>query len=127
MTEKQLRLLAIDIAEKRVFGTWQMNEDEMKFLKFVFTPFIFIGEKQRQEMTDNEIIHFFEYYREAGPMAINGLPTFLTMLHITKTDWEKVVRYIEEYKARVKSFLKTKEKEPEGPTLFDGVNNEQNS
>ena len=120
MEEKELRQLAIDVSEKKVFGTFHMSENDMNCLQSVFMPIVFMSEEQRQKLVDDNIIHFYEYYDKAGPRAINGMPCFTSMMNINKQNWEKVVKYIKEYEVKVKSFLnKDEKKEPEGPTLFE--------
>lgn len=119
MKEKDLKQLSIDIVEKKVFGSFYMSEQAMNQLGTVFMPFLFLSEEQKKEMQDQEILHLYEYYDKARPSSIDGMPIFSSMREINKTDWTKIVQYIKEYKARVKSFLRTKEKEPEEPTLFD--------
>ena len=124
MEEKELRQLAIDIEERKVFGTFNMSINDMNCLQSVFMPIAFMNEEQRQKFIKNDIIHFYEYYdKAAGKMSINGMPCFGSMRSINKQDWEKVVRYIKEYQVKVKSFLnKNDQKEPEGPTLFEDTN-----
>jgi len=119
MDEKELKQLAIDISENKVFGTWQMNKCDIAHLYVVFMPVTFMTDEQRKELETNNIIHFYEYYDKAGPRSVNGMPCFFSLCQINENDWEKVVKYIKEYEVRVKSFLdKNEQKEPEGPTLF---------
>lgn len=121
MDEKDLKQLAIDVSENKVFGTWQMSESDMNHLQVVFMPFIALSSEQTKKMREDNIIHFYEYYDKAGPRSVNGMPCFFSLCQINKDNWNKVVKYIKEYEIRVKSFLNKKEiKEPEGPTLFDG-------
>jgi len=127
MNEKELKQLAIDIVENKVFGTWQMNENDLSHMHIVFMPLIAISDETKQEMRSNNTIHLYEYYDKAGPRSVNGMPCFFSFRSISKDDWDKVLKYAKEYEIRVKSFLnKNEKKEPEGPTLFDGVKNEDN-
>ena len=120
MDDKELKQLAIDISENKVFGTFHMNKCEIANLSAVFMPVVFMTDEQRQESSDNNIVHFYEYYDKAGPRSVNGMPCFFSMCQINEDDWKKVVKHIKEYEVRVKSFLDKKErKEPEGPTLFN--------
>jgi len=120
MDDKELKQLAIDISENKVFGTFHMNKCEIANLSAVFMPVVFMTDEQRQESSDNNIVHFYEYYDKAGPRSVNGMPCFFSMCQINEDDWKKVVKHIKEYEVRVKSFLDKKErKEPEGPTFFD--------
>ena len=120
MEEKDLKQLAIDIAEDKVFGTFHMNKCEIANMSAVFMPLVFMTDEQRQKMSDNKVVHLYEYYNKAGPRSINGMPTFMSMRNIVSKDWKKVIKYIKKYKARVKTFLdKEEKKESEEPTLFE--------
>jgi len=120
MDEKELKQLAIDISENKVFGTFHMNKCEIANMSTVFMPIIFMNDEQRKESANNNIVHFYEYYDKAGPRSVNGMPCFFSMHQINLRDWKKVVKYIKEYEVRVKSFLDEDEnKEPEEPTLFE--------
>ena len=46
MVEKDLRQLAVDIVEQKVFGTFLMSENDMNCLYVVFMPFIALSEEQ---------------------------------------------------------------------------------
>ncbi len=121
MEEKELRQLALDIAENKVFGTFHMNENEINHLHVVFMPFIGVDAKRAKEMSDNDIIHVYEYYDKAGPRSVNGMPCFFSMNQINQTDWKKIRQYIDEYRIKKNSFLDKKEVGPkvdDGPTLF---------
>lgn len=128
VNEKDLKQLAIDIVENKVFGTWQMSEaDARNHLRVVFMALLGVDDDDRKKYKEENIVHFYEYYDKAGPRSVNGMPCFFSMCLISKDDWEKVIKYSKEYEVRVKSFLdKDEKKEPEGPTLFDKENNEDN-
>lgn len=126
MEDIELKQLAIDISENKVFGTFHMKEREMerdteRDIGAVFMPFLFMSDEQRKEMVDKGVIHLYEYYDKAGPISVNGMPSFFSMWQIVKEDWIKIMKYIREYEARVSSFLDKKEiKKDDGPTFFDG-------
>ena len=117
--EKELRQLAIDIVENKVFGTFHMNKCEISNMSAVFIPISFMNDEQRKEMSDNKVVHLYEYYDKAGPRSVNGMPIFMSMMNIVEEEWKKIVKYIAEYEIKVKSFLDKKEPQPMGPTLFD--------
>jgi len=121
MEEKELRQLAIDISENKVFGTFHMNKYEINNVSMVFMVLIFMTKEQRQEMVDNKVVHLYEYYSEAGPRSVNGMPCFFSVRQIIENDWKKIVKYINEYQIKMKSFLNKTEKkiEEQEPTLFD--------
>ena len=120
MDEKQLKELAIDIAENKVFGTFNMSENDLNHINVVFMTMTFLDDEQRQRMKDAEVVHIYEYHDKAGPRSVNGMPCFMSHQEILKNDWEKVIKYVKEYQTRVKSFLNKKDdkQEVQEPTLF---------
>lgn len=119
MEEIELKQLAIDISENKVFGTFHMSKNDMKYIQVVFIPLIAMTKDQRQKLVDNEVVHFYEYYNKAGPRSVNGMPCFFSMYNITKNDWIKTVKYIKQYKVKVQSFLSRTKKENKEPSLFE--------
>lgn len=47
----------------------------------------------------NSIGLVYEYLSEAGPMAVNGKPTFFSLRLLNKVDTEKMFEYYEQYKS----------------------------
>ena len=120
MKDKELKQLAIDISEGKVYGTFHMNKCEISNMGSVFMPLMFMTDEQRQKMSDEKVVHLYEHIDKAGPRSINGMPIFMSFSRIVDKDWKKIVKYIREYKVKVTSFLnKEEKKEPAGPTLFE--------
>ena len=105
MDTKELKQLAADIVENKVFGTFHMGKDHMGSMNSVFLPLVFMEEKDKQEMSDNKIVHLYEYHSEATSFAVNGWPCFLSFRQISKDDWTKLIEYMKEYEEKVKTFL----------------------
>jgi hypothetical protein len=64
-----LAVVARDVAEGRVFGSWMIREDGM--LGSVFMPVMF-GDTG----TFKGVAHVYEYMDKAEPCSINGYPIF---------------------------------------------------
>ena len=110
MAEKNLKQLAIDISENKVFGTFNIREDDIEInMPMVFIPIALMNQKQKQKIIDEETVHIYEHMDKAGYRSVNGMPCFLSMNCINKEDWIKVVKYIKEYEVKVKSFLNKEE------------------
>ena len=105
MEDKELKKLAIDIVENKVFGTFHMNKCEIANMGMIFMPLLFMSDEQKQELSNNKAVHFYEYLTEAGPRSVNGFPTFMSVRNIVEKDWKKIVKYMAKYEARVSSFL----------------------
>ena len=119
MEEKELRQLAIDIAENKVFGTFHMNKCEIANMSSVFMPLVFMTDEQREKMSKDKVVHLYEYYSEAGPRSVNGMPCFMSVRNIVNKDWKKIVKFIAEYNRKKTTFLNEINKEETGKTLFE--------
>ena len=119
MKTKELKQLAIDISENKVFGTFHMNKCEIANMSTVFMPLVFMTDEQREKMSKDKVVHLYEYYSEAGPRSVNGMPCFMSVRNIVKKDWEKIVKYIPAYELKKNTFLNKEDAtEEEGTTLF---------
>jgi|APSaa5957512535_1039671.scaffolds.fasta_scaffold158137_3 hypothetical protein len=112
-TDKELRELAFYIFENKVFGTWSFHSDaEMNNLMgMVFMPILFMPLDEREKLVE-EVIHIYEFYDQAGPRSINGKPIFMSCRFITKEEWPKITKYVDELIKQRKEFMG--EEVPEG-------------
>ena len=117
MNDKEIRKLALDIANNQVFGSWMIKQDNI--LQTVFMPLIFMDKEQKEDLVKKEIVHMYEYYSEAGPRAINGCPIFFSMGLITKTEMEKLGPMVDDIVAKQKEFVEGEGEEspPEGTAI----------
>jgi|TARA_Y100000034_G_C6910429_1_gene424495 hypothetical protein len=106
-TDKELKELAVDIFENKVFGTWAFRDDqEMESLMgMVFMPFLFMSQEDKAKLTAAKVHHIYEYYDQAGPRSINGKPIFMSMRFILDTEWVKIKKYVEKLEAYRKDFV----------------------
>lgn len=123
MEDKELRQLAVDIVDGRVFGTWNIPEDELKgLLASVFMPLIFIKERLPENLG-----HIYEYLSEAGERAINGYPMFMSMRFLSKDDTNKIKPLCAQLEQQKQEFLNQGEAAcPTNPTppMTDGPDGE---
>lgn len=99
-----LRSLALDIVEGKVFGSWalrNLNTD----LKLVFMALIFC----KKEDIPEDIGAIYEYMDRAGPGTINGMPMFTSCRFLTQAEYNEVCEYIQEIKKIRQSFLQPQE------------------
>lgn len=106
MRREELKKLAIDIVEGRVFGTWNISSEEKNLIPMIFLPLNFIDEKQFRRLKSRKIVHAYEYLDRAGSRTVNGYQIFFSCKFLTRKDWKKVVRYIRRYKKMRERFLK---------------------
>jgi hypothetical protein len=99
MGEADLRQLAIDVMAGNVYGSWMMNEHELPdILGMVFMPLI-LGAKLPPNAA-----HVYEYMNQAGPRAINGMPTFMSCRVLIEEDSKKLKPLLEELVAQQEAF-----------------------
>ena len=89
--EAELRQLAMDMVEGKVFGDWQI--DDPSLIMSVFVPFALCSPKQ----LPSNIHGLFEYMSEAGPRSVNGYPMFMSMKILTVNDREAIVPMVKQY------------------------------
>ena len=106
MRRTELKRLAVDIVEGKVFGTWNIPSEDRNLVPLIFVPLCFIDEKQFRKLKSRKVAHVYEYLYKAGPRSVNGYPIFFSCRFLTRKDWKKVVRYIRRYKRMREKFLK---------------------
>lgn len=98
-TRKELKQLAIDIVEGKVFGTWNM--DNPHNIHSVFMVSLFMKKKDIPKDT----VHFYEYMEKAGRWSVNGMPTFFSARVLNKKEAKILQPLVKEYKKQKESFL----------------------
>lgn len=79
-TPEEIKSLARDLVTNKIFLS--NDPEEIKLSFGVVLTFL------KPDMIDfNEVAAVFEYYSEAGPMSINGLPSFFSLQVIHTEDW----------------------------------------
>jgi hypothetical protein len=85
-TKEELKQLAMDIVEGRVFGTWNLSKQEEIAMSFM--ALLFAGPEQAQSAIDREVVHIYEYLDKAEPRYVNGKPIFFSHHELTKQEIE---------------------------------------
>lgn len=104
-SEEEIRKIAVDIHEGKVFGSWMMPADEDPSL--VFIVLLFLDDKKVKEMEEQETVHCFEYYDKAMPRSINGMPQFMSCFMLNKQETEVLQTLLNELKAQKDRFLES--------------------
>lgn len=105
-TEQELKQLAIDIVEGKVFGTWNLRNPEDA--KMVFFPFGLMDSDLRDKLVSENVAHFYEYLSKAGERGVNGMPTFFSMNCITEEEMDILQPLIKQLREQKEVFLATK-------------------
>ena len=109
MTDAELRKLAMDIMEGRVFGSWQIPSEEWaQMLGSVFMPLALGG----QDVISDDTVHVFEYLDKAGSRFVNGYPMFLSCQCLMADDAERLRAMVEKLQADREAFLSGDSDEP---------------
>lgn len=99
LPEADLRKLAVHIAERRVFGTWNIAEHDVDLLSVIFIP---LGLGARIPSNTG---HLYEYYDKAADRGINGYPSFFSCKLISEDDARALFPLVNEYRDRQEAFL----------------------
>lgn len=101
-TKEELKKLAIDIVEGRVFGTWNLSEDAPTSM--VFMTLAFMGQEQLDSMKERDVVHIYEHISEAGPRSVNGMPMFMSHKELTRQEADELNPLIQRLEEMRKEF-----------------------
>lgn len=113
MADEDLKVVARDILEQKIFTSNHIREYDMHMLGSIFIPMIFGGADQI-DLEDLGII--YEYYDEAGPSSINGYPIFFSCRMMSKADSKRMWAYhekLKEMRDNMLAYVKLDDKQPE--------------
>lgn len=102
-TDEELWQLALDAAQGRVFGSWNIRFDDnyAANVRMVFLPFALMSRESAALFHEQRISAFYEYVREAGPRSCNGLPVFFSMRLLNEDDYNRFAAFYNEALSRV--------------------------
>jgi len=98
MTDGELRLLATDIVEGRVIGSWMIPDEK---IPVVFRPLATGG----AEKLPDDASCLYEYINKSSVKSIDGYPMFSSMRFLTQSDRQRLTSLIEQYKQLKRDFL----------------------
>lgn len=102
MSDVQLKKLAIDISDGKVFTDTMIPPDQYQMVSIIFMPLIFLGKEKLEELA-NTCGLLYEYYDKAGPRSVNGFPIFFSFNSLNKEDIKKVDEYYKKIEEAKKS------------------------
>lgn len=107
-TDDELKQLAVDWVEGRIFTSFDIHPGDMPFMLTKVFMLISLGalaELSKKQLDDVGMI--YEYMSEQGYRSVNGYPMFIKSLRwMTRADTERFKAYAREYLEQRKSFLK---------------------
>jgi hypothetical protein len=101
-SEDELRNLAADYIESRIFTSLQIRDGDADMLQVIFIPLMFI--KDCNAWLSNAAF-VYEHMEHAGPRAVNGYPSFFSVKKLSKHDYAAFARYVDDYKAMKDKFF----------------------
>ena len=90
-----MKTLAEAARAGHVFGSWCLPVNNKSLLQMVFLP---VGLGVALELPKaflDSVAHIYEWMTEAGPVGVNGCPTFLSVRFLTQDDWTRVCERIQ--------------------------------
>lgn len=99
-TKEELKQLAMDIIDGKVFGSWMIKD--LSDIPMVFMVSVFMKKKD----IPKDLAHFYEYNDKAGRMSVNGMPCFFSAHILLKKEAEKLQPLINEYREQKEKFLR---------------------
>ncbi len=102
-TDAQLKQIAIDIIEGRIFSHWNIERPED--VRHVFMPISLGAFAKCTDEEYNNVGLVFEYLDKAGPRTINGMPNFFSMQIVNVKDTEIIRKHYAEYEKMKDNFI----------------------
>jgi hypothetical protein len=122
LDEKNLRELAMGICDGKIFHDRMI--DPRRFQQDVGMVFMPLALGGLEGIEPKTIGLMYEYYDQAGPRSVNGMPCFFSFRILHRDNIEDLQKYIEEIEYFKSKFMGDKEKEKElvNKSFEDGLN-----
>jgi len=102
LPEKELRKIALGIAEGKILTSSQVDENSMTM---VFMPILFGAFDDMSEDERMRIGFIYEYIDKAGPRSINGYPIFWSFGIVNRPDAERIGEMVKEISEAREAYL----------------------
>lgn len=105
MTGQELKQLALDIADGKVFGSWMIPEEEQEaVLPAVFMPLAFGASNN----LGDEVCSLYGYYSDSKKQTVGGYPIFFDRMRVlTKSDLKILNPILEQLREMRQTFLES--------------------
>lgn len=98
MESKDIKQLAIDVVENKVFGSWSLDDRNIDLMHLIFLPLAMIDQAGIDDLKNKNIVHLYEYYEgNTFGRCINGFPIFSSFRGISKDDYIEMAKYCKDY------------------------------
>ena len=113
-TEQELKEIALDIISGTIISSMTIRD---KDLSTVFMPLTFMNKNQYSKFIDQKPGVIYEYFDQALPRSVNGLPIFTSMKVLDIDECHRLVKIIKELEEWSKNEKKIQEKTTELPNV----------
>jgi hypothetical protein len=105
---EELKQIAMDLVDGKIFSDRHLGESNQSMLGSVFMPIVLgaFSKMTEEELKEGKVSFIYEYLSEAGPMAVNGMPTFFSMRVLNKEETEIMFEYHDKYASLKEEFNK---------------------
>jgi hypothetical protein len=98
-TDEELKQVAKDLWAGRIFSDRNIpSGSDPHIVMSVFMPFALMDKKTLESMQREKVDFIYEYLDKAAPMAVNGMPTFMSCRILTKPETKKMFEYYNKFK-----------------------------
>jgi hypothetical protein len=104
LSEEEAKKVAQELVNNLIFCSDQVHD--ARDVGMVFMVLNFLEKKDIDLFREREVVHFYEYLKDAMPRAVNGMPTFMNARPLTKSDYIAVREYEEKLRTAMKEALK---------------------
>lgn len=104
-TDAELRELAIDIVDGRIFTSGHLRPHEEDMVRLIFMPLSLMSPEDLQRLKEQECALFYEHLHKAAPRSINGLPSFFSMAWLNKEETVRLNGLVKEFQATRDAFM----------------------
>jgi hypothetical protein len=103
MTDAELKQLAVDISEGKVFGSWMLPPERAQdLMHVVFMPLALGADKTIQEA---DVWGVYQYTDKATRTTKDGFPLFMSFKILTKEDCAKLAPLLDKLRQLKQEFM----------------------
>lgn len=107
MNNDELKQLALDISDSKVFGSWMLpSEQAESLMSVVFMPLAFGA---AETIKDQDVWGIYEYIDKATRQTVNGYPLFMSFKILTKAECSALSSMLEKLRKMKAEFLSNEE------------------
>ena len=91
-TDEELKSIAKDLYQEKIFCDRFLHDPKTE-LSMVFMAIALLDKQTAEELMSKKPAFIYEYYSKAGPMSVNGYPTFFSFKFLIQEEYEKMIKY----------------------------------